>query len=218
MSLPNFRLISACMAIVIMNILPASAQSGKDSAVKEVDFFTQMIDYSRPGKYHAMLAELVGTWTFKGRHFDWVDSVTNKISLEFGGTIVRKSFADGRWFIVNVTSDSTLEIPIQNGKMRKGKFQGLELEGYDNVKQRFVRTVIGNHLSSGLFVPEGVYDSTSNVITFDSESELVPGVKSKDHLLYLFFDKDHYKWEAYMDQNGKYRLASEINFTRVKGK
>jgi hypothetical protein len=35
-------------------------------------------------------AELVGTWTFEGKHYEWVDSVTSKVSLELGGTVVRE--------------------------------------------------------------------------------------------------------------------------------
>ncbi len=51
--------------------------------------------------------------------------------MEYSGTIVRKSFANGRYFIVDVTSDGKLEMPIQDGKMKEVKFQGIEIEGYD---------------------------------------------------------------------------------------
>jgi hypothetical protein len=199
------------------------AQNNKDTAKSNSsssgdDTFNQMLDYSRPGKYHQLLADLVGTWAFKGRHFDWVDSVTSKVALEFSGTSVRKSFANGRYFIVDVTSDSTLEMPIQDGKMKTVKFQGIDIEGYDNVKKKFVRTSIGNHLYSGIHVPEGVYDSATKTITFDSEFESAPGTKTKDHLLFIFLDNDHYKWEYYQEYNGKYYLVTEINFARIIGK
>jgi hypothetical protein len=76
-----------------------------------------MLNYSRPGKYHQLFADLVGTWYSKGRHFNWVDSVTSTVALEFSATVVRKPFAHGKYFIVEITSDSTLEAPIQDGKM-----------------------------------------------------------------------------------------------------
>ena len=54
--------------------------------------------------------------------------------------------------------------------------------------------------------------------SLDSEIENVPGMKTNNRLLFIFNDKDHYKFEFYTEQNGKYRKATELNFTRVKGK
>jgi hypothetical protein len=64
----------------------------------------------------------------------------------------------------------------------------------------------------------GSYDSTSRTITFEGETELVPGMKKKNHFLFIFINKNHYKWELEEEDNGKYRIASEMYFTRVKGK
>jgi hypothetical protein len=206
------------MSIIFLTI-PVLAQTEEDTTVSVYsandDTYAQMLDYSRPGKYHQLLADLVGTWTFKGRHFEWVDSVTSKVALEYSGKVERKSFANGRFFISEVTSDGTLEMPIQDGKMKEAKFQGLEIEGYDNVKQKFVRNTIGNYLNSAILLYEGSYDSATKTITFDSEFEPVPGMKTKDHFLFIFLDNDHYKWEYYQDENGKYRKGSEIEFTKA---
>jgi len=136
--------------------------------------------------------------------------------LEYSGTVVRESFANGRFFIVNVTSDGKLEMPIQDGKMMEVKFQGIEIEGYDNVKRKFVRSSIGNHLNSFIASSEGAYDSTTKTITFDSELELIPGMKTKDHFRFIFISKDYYKWEYDQEEKGKYRRGSEIEFTRVE--
>jgi hypothetical protein len=182
------------------------------------DTYKQMLDYSRPGKYHQLLADIVGTWSSKGKHFNWVDSVTSTVALEFSATVVRKSFAHGRYFIVEIISDGKLEMPIQDGKMEEAQYQGFEIEGYDNVKKKFVRTSIGNHLYSSIPASEGSYDSTTKTITFDSEFEPTPGMKTKDHFLFIFIDKDHYKWEYYQKENGKFRKGTEINFTRITEK
>ena len=207
------------MIVAVFLTIPVLAQTEKDTTVSVYsandDTYTQMLDYSRPGKYHQLLADLVGNWTFKGRHFEWVDSVNSKVALEYSGKVERKPFANGRFFISEVTSDGTLEMPIQDGKMKETKFQGLEIEGYDNVKQKFVRNTIGNHLNSAILLYEGIYDPATKTITFDSEFEPVPGMKTKDHFLFIFLDNDHYKWEYYQDENGKYRKGSEIDFTRV---
>jgi len=207
-----------CMTIFIVAVSYAQKNSDSLTSVYSAgeDSYKQMLDYSRPGKYHQLLAELVGEWTFKGRHFNWVDSVTSTISLEFSGSIKRESFAHGRYFVVNVVSDGNLEMPIQDGKMLETKFHGIDIEGYDNVKMKFIKTSIGNHLNSCIVVSEGTYDSTTRTITFESEYSPVPAMKIQDHFLFMFINKDHYKWEYYQKENGKYRKGSEIDFLRIK--
>ncbi|NEU09329.1 DUF1579 domain-containing protein [Flavihumibacter sp. R14] len=213
---------SVILIMISSAMINPSFSQTKDSTVSVYsageDTYKQMIDYSRPGKFHQLLADIAGTWTFKGKHFNWVDSVTSTVALEFSGTIVRKPFANGRYFIVDVTSEGTLEMPIQDGKMKEVKFQGVEIEGYDNVKGKFIRTSIGNHLNSGIPVTEGIYDPAKRIITFDSQVEMIPGLKTKEHFQFVLQDNDHYKWEYFNEENGKFRLGTEIIFTRVKEK
>jgi hypothetical protein len=218
----RFKLFVLMMVIGLHSIfaLPLFAQKNTDTTASVYsapeDVYNKMLDYSRPGKNHQLLADIVGKFTFKGRHFDWVDSVTTKVALEYSGSVIRESFANGRYFVVNVTSDGTLEMPIQDGKMKETKFHGMDIEGYDNVKKKFIKSSIGNHLYSSIVVSEGTYDPATKTITFDSEFESIPGVKTKDHFLFIFIDKDHYKWEVYQEEKGKYRKGSEIDFVRIK--
>jgi Protein of unknown function (DUF1579) len=202
---------------------PVFAQNDKDttksnSSSNGDDTFNQMLDYSRPGKYHQLLADLVGSWTFEGSHFDWVDSVTSKVAMKLSGTAVRRSFANGRFFIVDMTTGGKLQLPIQDGKMIEDYARGIQTEGYDNVKRKFQLSYINSHIGSEIWFFDGNYDSTTKTITFDSETELVPGMKTKSRSLFIFQDKNHYKLENYEEENGKFRKATEMNFTRVKGK
>ena len=75
---------------------------------------------------------------------------------------------------------------------------------------------INNHIGSDIWNFTGSYDSTARVITFNAEIELLPGLKMNNRFLFKFMDNDHYKWELYEEENGKYRIVSEMNFTRVK--
>ena len=218
------KMFSSIMMVMLAAFFttPVFAQNNKDTATSKSssngdDTFNQMIDYSRPGKYHQLLADLVGTWTFKGRHFSG-NPDSNKVVFQFNGTVVRKSFANGRFFIVNTTGNGKLQMPIQNGKMKEVSLQGIITEGYDNVKNKFVQTEISNHLGSDIAFFEGNYDSTTKTITFNGENELVPGMKTKVRELFIILDKNHYTLEYYDDQNGKYVKATEVNYKRVKGK
>lgn len=102
--------------------------------------------------------------------------------------------------------------------MVEGNGKAIQTEGYNNVKKKFQMSYINNHFGSGIWNFEGNYDSTTKTITFEGETEFVPGIKKKNHFLFIFIDKDHYKWEFEEEYNGKYRKASEMNFTRVIGK
>jgi len=199
-------------------ITTAAFAQKKDSSSIGDNTSNQEIEYSRPGKYHHLLADLVGSWNFRGSHFEWIDSVTSKVSINLFGTAVRTSFANGRFFIVNMTTGGKIQLPIQDGKMIDDYGKGIQTEGYDNVKNKYQISYINNHLGSDIWNFEGTYDSTTRTITFDGEIELVPGKKTKNHFLFIFIDQDHYKWEFDEEENGKYRKASEMNFTRVKKK
>jgi hypothetical protein len=179
--------------------------------------YKQIVEYSRPGKYHQLLANLVGKWTLTGQDFDLV-SGKPKANSNFSGTAVRRSFANGRYFIVNGMSDSTskMEVPIQGGKMLLTRFRVMTIEGYDNVKKKFVSSDINNNLYSSIKASEGTYDPATKTITFYSELDAMPGMKSKDKLLFMFIDKNHYKWEMYHMENGSYKKESEIDFRRSK--
>jgi len=208
--------------------VPSFAQNKKDTtaSVNSVleDKFNQMIEYSRPGKNHELLAGIVGTWRAKGKHFNWTDSATSTEFVESSATVVRKSFANGRYYISDVIGDDTIQMPIQDGKMKDVQYQSIEIEGYDNVKKKFVRSFIVNNLLSSIQVSEGVYDPATKTITFESEVQTSPEVKLKHQLRFIFIDKDHYKWEdhykwgGHQEENEKYKLGAEILFTRVPGK
>jgi len=200
------------------------AQNNKDTAKSNStsnggDIGQQMFDYSRPGKYHKLLADLIATWTFKGRRFP-LNPDSSKTKFDLFGTHIWKSFAEGRYVIIDMTFGDSLHkvsIPIQNGKKDViGK--GIAIEGYDNVKKKFVQAYITNHLGSDIAFCEGIYDSTTKTITFDYEEELVPGMKDEIRELFIIHDKDHYTLEYYHKENSDYIKDIEVICTRIKGK
>jgi hypothetical protein len=211
--------------IIIAAFFPTSifAQNDKDTSKSNStsngdDVGQQMFEYSRPGKYHQLLADLVGTWTFKGRRFP-LNPDSSKVKYELFGTHVWKSFADGRYVIADMTFGDNahkIQIPIQNGKMKEVVGKGINIVGYDNVKEKFIQASITNHIGSDIAFAEGNYDSTKNTITFDYDQELVPGMKDKIREIVIFDDKDHYTLEYYHDENGEYVKDTEVICTREK--
>jgi hypothetical protein len=127
------------------------AQNNKDTAKSNVlsngddntgDIFNQLREYSSPGRFHQLLGDLVGAWSFKRRIFS-VDANSNKFVFELSGTAVRKSFANRRYCIVDMTNGDELhkiQTPIQDGKSKEVIGKSIITEGYDNVKNKFEQT------------------------------------------------------------------------------
>ncbi len=188
----------------------------KDSSSHEDNTFNQMLDYSRPGKYHQLLADLTGSWKFEGSRLDWVDSVTSKVSMKLAGSLTREPFANGRFFIAKLSTRDKIQLPIQDGKMIEDYATAIQTEGYDNIKNKFQISYINNHIGSDIAFWEGLYDSTTKTISFYGDLENVPGMKFKIRFDFVFIDKNRYQWNYYMEQNRKYVKDTEMNFTRVK--
>nr|GFC82981.1 hypothetical protein [Tanacetum cinerariifolium] len=95
-----------------------------------------------------------------------------------------------------------LPIPIADGKMKEANYQGLQLEGYDNVRKQFVTTAINNHIGSDTEVQMGNYDAAKRAFTYEWEAELLPGTKTKNKRVLRFIDATHYAEDYYESQNG----------------
>lgn len=193
-------------ALLTLIIFSALAQNKKDSSA---------LDYSRPGPYHQLLANLVGTWTFQGSFYSGNSNPdSNKVIGRFSGSLVRKSFAEGRFFLVELTG-GTIQMPIQEGKMKEAPAQRIEIEGYNNVKKKFDLTYINNHLGSGIVFAEGSYDSTTKTILYEWQDEQVPAKKFTVRERFIILNNNNYKMEYYREQDGKVFKATEINCTRT---
>lgn len=218
MSLPKLSK-SILFTFVIFSVQSAAfAQTKGDSSATENNFFTQWVNYSRPGRYYQLLSNLVGSWSFVGNHFTGDPNPdSNKIEVTFRGTMERKSFASGRYFISEFKGEK-IQMPIQNGKSMEVDSKEIETEGYDNIKREFVKTRIGNHLGSDLSYSEGAYDSTTKTIIYQRVETLIPGVSMKTYEHFKMLDNDHYRVEIYWERQNKIIKDTEIRYTRVRRK
>ena len=165
-----------------------------------------------------MLADLEGNWIFKGNRIEWIDSATSKEGIKLAGSLVRKPFADGRFFIAELTTAAKIDLPVKDGKIITDYAKAIQTEGYDNVHNKFQLSYINNHIGSDITFWEGTYDSATQTVSFYSSIENIPGMKMNIRFDFVFIHKNHYQWNYYSEQNGKYIKDTEMNFTRVKAK
>ena len=171
----------------------------------------QMMELSKLNENHKMLTDSVGTWSYTVKM--WMDGDSSKKPEESKGTAVRKSIMEGRFVTMDVTGK--MEMPGADGQKKEMTFKGMGLEGYDNVKKRFVGTWMDN-MGTGIMTSEGDYDPATKSFTYTGEVEMMPGMKQKIREVVKMVDKDHMTFEWYEDHRGQEVKTMEINYTRKK--
>jgi len=173
------------------------------------DEMKKMMELSMLNDNHKLLAATAGTWSYVVKM--WMDPKGEP--TESKGTAMRKAVMDGRY----VTGDysGNFKMPGADGKMKEMKFQGMSMDGYDNVKQKFISGWVDN-MGTGIYITEGTYDASTKTITYTGEWEMMPGMKSKVRELVKLTDKDHMSMEMFEDRGQGDVKTMEINYTRGK--
>jgi Protein of unknown function (DUF1579) len=174
------------------------------------EMMKQMMEYSKLNENHKLLADLDGNWTYTIKA--WMNPDPNAKPEESNGTAVRKSIMNGRFSTLDVTGK--MEMPGPDGKKKQMTFVGHGIDGYDNVKKKFVGSWIDN-MGTGIMFSEGTYDPATKTFTYNSEYEGIPGMKQKIREVIKVIDKDHHTLEWYEDRGGTEVKTMEINYTRA---
>jgi hypothetical protein len=190
---------------------PAAAPSGQPTAEDMQKMMTQMMELSKPGENHKLLADLAGTWIYTIKM--WMNPDPNAKPEESKGTAVRKSLMDGRYSVMDVTGK--MEMPGPDGKKKEMTFKGMGIDAYDNVKKKFVSSWIDN-MGTGIMMSEGDYDPATKTFTYNAEGEFIPGMRQKIREVIKIVDKDHHTFEWYENRGGQEAKTMEIKYTRKK--
>jgi hypothetical protein len=174
------------------------------------EMMKQMMELSTLNENHKVLSDLNGNWNYTIKF--WMDPDPNAKPQESKGTATRKSIMGGRYFVMDVTGK--MQMPGEDGKMKDMQFKGMAIEGYDNVKKKFVASWIDS-MGTGIQFSEGTYDPATKSFTFNMEMEPVPGMKSQVREVLKVPDNNHMMLEWYETQGGQERKTMEINYTRA---
>lgn len=189
----------------------ATTKAAQPSAEDTKKMMAQMMELSKLNENHKLLASLDGTWNCNVKM--WMDGDTSKKPDVSKSTAVRKSIMDGRYFTMDVTGK--MQMPGADGKPKEITFKGMAIDGYDNVKKKFISTWCDN-MGTGIMMSEGDYDAATKTFTYTGEFEMMPGMKQKIRETLKITDKDHLFFEWYEDRGGKEMKTMEISYTRKK--
>jgi Protein of unknown function (DUF1579) len=194
---------------------PIFAEEAKTNAatsspqMSDAEMMAKMMELSKLNENHKLLAQLAGTWTYNVKMWMAPDAPP----MESKGSAVRKPIMDGRYFVANFTGE--MKMPDEDGKMKNVEFKGMSIEGYDNVQKKFVSTWCDN-MGTGIMMSTGTYDISTKTFTYNSEVEMMPGMKTKVREVIKVVDADHHNFEWYEDRGGQEVKTMEINYTRTK--
>src|SRR5215831_14924059 len=150
------------------------------------EMMKQMVEMGKLNANHKLLADMNGSWNYAIKM--WMSPDPNAKPQESKGTATRKSVMGGRYVVMDVTGK--MQMPDETGKMKDMQFKGMGVEGYDNVKQKFVASWIDN-MGTGIQFSDGTYDPATKTFTFASEIEPMPGMKTPVREVLKMNDKDH---------------------------
>ena len=211
LAVPAFAQDTSPSSAVSVATSPVAAPSGQPSAADMQKMMQQMMELNKPGENQKLLAGLAGTWSYTVKF--WMNPDPSAKPEESKGTATRKEVFGGRYFLLDVSG--TMQMPGPDGKKKDFTFKGTSLEGYDNVAKKFVATWADN-MSTGIMMSEGTYDPATKTFTYTSETEMMPGMKTKIREVLKVVDNDHHNFEWYEDRGGQEVKTMEISYTRKK--
>jgi hypothetical protein len=189
----------------------ATAPAGQPSAADMQKMMQQMLEMSKLNENHKLLTSLDGNWDYKIKF--WMNPDPTAKPQESTGTAVRKSIMGGRYVTMDVSGN--MQMPDETGKMKEVQFKGMGIEGYDNVKKKFVASWIDN-MGTGMEFSEGTYDPATKTFTYSMEMEPMPGMKTQVREVIKVADNSHMMLEWYENQGGQEKKTMEINYTKKK--
>ena len=192
--------------------VPAKPAKDQPSAADMQKMMAQMMEMSKLNENHKLLSSLDGDWDYSIKF--WMNPNPSAPPQESNGTATRKTIMDGRYSVMDVSGK--MQMPGEDGKPKDVDFKGMGIEGYDNVKKKFVASWIDN-MGTGIEFSEGTYDPATKSFTYTSEIEAIPGMKTKVREVVKVTDENHMSLEWYEKQKGgQEKKTMEINYTKKK--
>jgi hypothetical protein len=177
------------------------------SMAPTADEMKQMMDMAKLNENHKLLASTAGTWSYTVKM--WMDP--NGKPTESTGTATRTAIMDGRY--VRGEYHGKFKMPGADGKMKDMDFIGMSMDGYDNVKKKFVSGWVDN-MGTGIMRMDGTYDAATKTFTYTGEYEMMPGMTEKVRQLIKMPDATHMTMEYYEDRGQGEAKTMEINYTK----
>jgi hypothetical protein len=158
---------------------PAPA-AGKDDNQAMMAAYEAM---AKPGEHHKRLGTLVGRWTMTGK--GWM--APGQPPIEMSSTMEASWVLDGHYLR-----------EAHHGSFLGKPFEGMALDGYDNVAHEYFSTWVDN-MGTGVLDFRGTCDDPCKTLNLVAEGiDPMSGKKMKERETTTFIDADTFRFEMYM--------------------
>jgi len=184
-------------------VLAASIAMAKDkNHEKQMDPQAMMEMYQKlatPGEPHKLFASLVGSWTTTTK--EWMEP--GKPPTESTGTAEMKMLLDGRFLQQEF-----------NSQMMGQPFSGIGIDGYDNLRKRYVTMWIDT-MGTGIFQMEGTASADGKTITLKGQHDEPGGGHMTHRAIWKIVDGNTQTFDMYgTHKHSKEMKMLEIAYTR----
>ena len=192
-----FTVTGLCLALTV-----SAAMARDKKPEKQMDPQAMMEMYQKlatPGEPHKLFATLAGSWTTTTK--EWMEP--GKPPTESTGTAEMKMVLDGRFLQQEFTS-----------QMMGKPFSGIGIDGYDNLRKRYVTTWIDTW-GTGIFQMEGTASADGKTITLKGQHDEPGGGHMTHRAVWKIVDGNTQTFDMYgTHKHGKEMKMLEIAYTR----
>lgn len=189
--------IGLCLVLVASVALAKDKKSEKQSDPQAMmELYQKLVT---PGEPHKLFATLAGSWTTNTK--SWMEP--SKPPMESTGSAEMKMLLDGRFLYQEFT-----------GEMMGHPFSGVGIDGYDNLRKRYVTTWIDT-MGTGIFQMEGTASADGKIIILKGQHDEPGGGHMTHRAVWKIVDGNTQTFEMYgAHGHGKEMKMMEITYTR----
>ena len=193
----SFSVTTLCVALMVS---PALAKEKKHEKPMDQQAMMELWkQLGTPGEPHKLFATLVGSWTTTTR--EWMEP--GKPPMESTGTAEMKMLLDGRFLYQEF-----------NGQMMGQSFNGIGIDGYDNMRKKYV-TAWMDSMGTGIFFMEGTASPDGRTITLRGSHPEPGGGKMTHRAIWKIINADNQTFDMYGSHHGQKEMKMmEIVYTR----
>jgi hypothetical protein len=205
-------LLASVVVLAVSSVSQSQEQPKQPSPEEMKAMMKAWLDSTKPGKQHAKLAALAGEWDVTMKMFM---AGPDGPAAEYKGTSTLKSILGGRF--IEESYNGEIEMPDETGALKKQKFEGRGMLGFDNYKKMYVGTW-SDSMSTMIFSYKGADVPGSDTINFYGEmDEPMLGMQDRTvRLQHKTIDKDKFTTTMYDLAVGDSYKVFEITYVRRK--
>jgi hypothetical protein len=196
-------LLAVAAAALVYLARPATSDEPPADKAKFGEMMKEWAKMKTPGPQHELLKSLEGTWVGNGT---WTEM---GMSSKYTEDVTSKVVFDGRFLQseAKMTSEAAGEMPAMT-------MTSLMFLGYDNAKQKYVHSMLGD-FSTAIGSAEGTYDAATKTFTMTGAEQMGAGKERKFRVVQKIVSKDEWTFEMYFTQpDGKETKNGEAVYKR----